>query len=168
MYNRVIKSVARSGTIQLTYCIGSLFAMELLHPSEEIYLISPWISDVPLLNNCQGQFRSIAPELSKGWIGLADLLLALSERGSLVYILCRPDQLQNENFLQKVSEFTSSKKTESLHEKGLVTNNFYLRGSMNFTYSGVNLNDESVELTTEPTAVSQAFIEAQQRWENLK
>jgi hypothetical protein len=38
---------------------------------------------------------------------------------------------------------------------------------MNFTYSGVNLNDESIELTTEPEQVALALLEADHRWEGL-
>jgi hypothetical protein len=56
---------------------------------------------------------------------------------------------------------------ETLHEKGLIGENFYLRGSMNFTYSGIYINDEHIELTTEPDQVARAILEAQQRWEIL-
>ena len=36
---------------------------------------------------------------------------------------------------------------EDLHEKGLLTPDFYLEGSMNLTYSGVHINQEKVELS---------------------
>jgi hypothetical protein len=55
-----------------------------------------------------------------------------------------------------------------MHEKGLIGDHFYLRGSMNFTYSGVNLNDEHVELTTEPEQVALALAEAKATWEGLQ
>ena len=164
MYDRIIKSKSRSSAVQLADCISTLFALELLSPSLKIYLISPWVSDVPILNNSYGQFRSIAPEMAKRWIGLSDLLNILAERGSSVHLLTRGNQTQNDSFLRKLSSHILCKKTDSLHEKGFVTHCFYLRGSMNFTYSGINLNDESVELTTDPTTISQALIEAQNRW----
>jgi hypothetical protein len=167
MHNRIIKSKARSSIVQLADCISSLFALELLSPSPEIYLISPWIGDVPLLNNSYGQYRSIAPEMTKRWIGLLDLINMLSERGSKVHILTRTNQVQNDSFLRRLSARVLRKQTTNLHEKGLITHCFYLRGSMNFTYSGVNLNDENVELTTDPNIISQAFIEAQQRWNDI-
>jgi hypothetical protein len=166
--NRVIKTIGRHSPVQLGECLGSLFALELFAPSAEIYIFSPWVSDMPILNNNQGQFRSIVPELTPDWIGLIDLLKMLSERGSAVRIVCRPEQSQNETFLQALGTAAEYKETDRLHEKGLITEHFYLRGSMNFTYAGVNLNDESVEITTEPNAVSQAFIGAQQRWNTLE
>ncbi len=154
--------------MHLTDCISSLFALELLNPSPEIYVISPWIGDVPLLNNIHGQYRAIAPEMTRRWIGLADLINILSERGSKIHILTRANQAQNETFLRKLSTLTLTKQTANLHEKGLITHYFYLRGSMNFTYSGINLNDESVELTTDPEIISHAFLEAQQRWNDIE
>jgi len=150
--------------VQVADCIGSLFALELLSPSPELYLISPWISDVPLLNNSYGQFRSIAPEMSKRWIGLADLLNMLSERDAKVYLLTRRNQAQNDSFLRKLSPLIICRQSDNLHEKGLITHNFYLRGSMNFTYSGINLNDESVELTTDLDIINRELMESRLRW----
>jgi hypothetical protein len=167
MPNRIIKSIARKSSIQLTDCLSSLFALELLSPSRALYLFSPWLSDVLLLHNSFGQFRAIIPELSENDLRLADLLNILAERGTLARIVCRPDQPHTEDFLRKLSSSIKVKQVETLHEKGLVSEHFYLRGSMNFTFSGIHLNDEHVELTTEPHQVALALAEAQQRWETL-
>jgi hypothetical protein len=168
MPNRIIKSSARNSSIQLMDCLSSLFALELLSPSPELYLFSPWISDMVLLSNSFGQFRVVVPELAESQIRLAALLCALSERGTRVRLMCRPNQLQTEDFLRKLSPEIEVKQVETLHEKGLISTHFYLRGSMNFTFSGVNLNDEHVELTTEPDQVALALLEAQQRWETVE
>jgi len=130
MPNRSIKSKARAGSLQLTDCLSSLFALELMYPSPEIYLISPWISNVTLISN-------------------------------------RSKHQQTEEFLNLLPENIERRGIETLHEKGLITHHFYLRGSMNFTFSGVNLNDESVELTTDQQDVALALLEARQRWEAL-
>jgi hypothetical protein len=168
MKNRIIKSRSRSSLVLLSDCLSSILSLELLSPSREVFLISPWVSNVPLLNNTQGQFRSIIPESPTDWIGLGDLLALLSDRGSNVYVLCRSDQPLNEDFIRRLPEAIKCKKTKRLHEKGLITSNFYFRGSMNFTYSGVNLNDESVELTTEKEIVVQALLEAQHSWQEAE
>lgn len=167
MPNRIIKSIARKSSIQLTDCLSSLFALELMSPSHIVYLFSPWISDVLLLGNSFGQFRAAIPEFSEDDVSLAGLLNVLTERGTQVRLLCRPDQPHTEDFLRKLSSAIKVKRVETLHEKGLISEHFYLRGSMNFTFSGVNLNDEHVELTTEPHQVALALAEAQQRWETL-
>lgn len=168
MKNRIIKSRSRSSSVLLSDCISSIFSLELLCPSREIFLISPWLSNVPLLNNTQGQFRSIVSEATTDWIGLGDLLSLLAEHNSIVYVLCRSDQPLNDQFLHRLPASIKCKKTKRLHEKGLITENFYFRGSMNFTYSGVNLNDESVELTTEKEIVAQALLEAHQSWQEAE
>lgn len=167
MPNRIIKSIARKSSIQLTDCLSSLLALELLSPSQVLYLFSPWISDVLVLINTFGQFRPLIPELSENDVRLAPLLNILAERGSQIRLLCRPDQPYTEDFLRKLSATVDVKRVETLHEKGLISDHFYLRGSMNFTFSGINLNDEHVELTTEPHEVALALAEAQQRWKML-
>lgn len=168
MPNRLIKSSARDSSLQLAACLSSLFAVELLAPSPELYLISPWISNMPLLPNRFGQFRALMPDLSRSALTLADLLSTLAERGVQVRIMCRPNQTQTEDFLRRLSPSISMRKADTLHEKGLVSAQFYLRGSMNFTYSGVNLNDETIELTTDPEEVARALLEARRRWEGME
>ena len=167
MPNRVIKSRARTSSIQLAECLASLLALQLMAPSPVLYLISPWITDMPLIRNRAGQYRAIMPEMSKDMLSLADVLNALAERDVQIRIISRPYHQLTEDFIRKLPHTIERKTSNTLHEKGLITEQFYLRGSMNFTYSGVNLNDESVELTTDPAAVATALIEAQQRWEEL-
>lgn len=165
MPNRSIKSTARAGSLQLTDCLSSIFALELMRPSSEIYLISPWISNVTLISNRFGQFRAVVGDSGDGDLRLAALLKTLAERGARIRVIYRSGHQLTEEFLNLLPENIERRGTERLHEKGLITRYFYLRGSMNFTHSGVNLNDESVELTTDPQDVALALLEAQQRWE---
>lgn len=167
MANRLIKSSARTSALQLADCLQSLFALELLAPSKEVYLISPWITDMPLLPNRFGQFRSLMPDLGLTSLSLLDLLTTFSERGATIRILYRARQRETEESLARLPASIERRSSETLHEKGLVTAHFYLRGSMNFTYFGANLNDESVELTTDPEAVALALVNARRRWEEL-
>jgi hypothetical protein len=167
MSNRIIKSTNRKSSIQLADCLASLFALELLSPSQQLYLFSPWLSDVPLFSNTFGQFRPLMPEMYGSKVRLSQILNMLAERGTTVYIVCRPHQEGTEAFLRKVSPQIVVRRVKTLHEKGLMSDHFYLRGSMNFTYSGVNINDEHVEFTTEAAAVAGALLEAKNRWEVL-
>jgi phosphatidylserine/phosphatidylglycerophosphate/cardiolipin synthase-like enzyme len=61
---------------------------------------------------------------------------------------------------------------DSLHEKGLLTPDFYLEGSMNLTYSGVNLNREKVSYHAgmdRPVIerMANAYAELNRRWQQL-
>lgn len=167
MPNRIIKAKSRNSTVQLLDCMSSLFALELLSPSHTLYLISPWLSNVALLDNSFSQLRSVAPESDRGDVTLADLLGTLAERGTRVRIICRHSP-STEEFLARLPSGIERRYLDRMHEKGLVGDHFYLRGSMNFTYSGVNLNDEHVELTTEPEQVALALAEAKATWEGIE
>lgn len=167
MPNRVIKSTTRKSSIQLTDCLSSLFALELAIPGRYLYLFSPWISDVALIDNRSGQIRALMPNLGERQLRFSALLNTIASRGTSIYIVCRPAHEHTDAFLKKLSSSIQIKQVETLHEKGLVGENFYLRGSMNFTYSGTHINDEYVELTTEPGQVARAILEARQRWEIL-
>lgn len=48
---------------------------------------------------------------------------------------------------------------ENLHAKGMLTKHFFLKGSMNYTWSGANLNDEHLLFSTNKTVISDALIE---------
>lgn len=168
MLNRTIKSRARGSSVQLLDCLKSLFVLELLQPSEELYLISPWLSKVPLIDNRFGQFRAIAGDYDKAELNLADILILLAHRGTKVRILYRhPTNEMTYAFIESVRGIRriECRSSKELHEKGLITSHFYLWGSMNFTYAGININDEHVELTTDETMIWKALQEAKISWE---
>jgi phosphatidylserine/phosphatidylglycerophosphate/cardiolipin synthase-like enzyme len=168
MSNRIIKSRARGSSVQLVSCLGSLFALELLKPSKELYLISPWLSKVPLIDNRFGQFRALASELDKSELHLGDILMLLAGRGTRVRILYRtPANEMTRQFLKSLqdTENIEYRAGRDLHEKGLITSHFYVHGSMNFTYAGVNINDESIEIIKDEALIWQALQEAKVSWE---
>ena len=167
MANRMIKSITRKSSIQLADCISSLFALELAVPGQYLYLFSPWISDIPLIDNRFGQVRALMPNLGQRQLHFSALFNTIAARGTAIYIMCRPEHERTDLFLEKLSPTIQVKRVQTLHEKGLIGENFYLRGSMNFTYSGIHINDEHVELTTETGPVARALLEAQQRWRTL-
>lgn len=166
MGNRIIQSRARNSPLQLADCLRSIFLLELLAPSRYIYLVSPWIGDFPIIDNQFGQFRAMMPENGRRVVMFSTVLTMLSERGASVRIIRGPDPIPTDDLLRKLPGTIEVRVAERLHWKGLVTEHAYLRGSMNFTYSGVNLNDESVELTTDAESVAYAMAEAQLSWEN--
>ncbi len=171
MFNRVIKSRAPGSSVQLVGCLASLFAFELLKPGKELYLISPWLSQVPLIDNRFGQFRALASEVGKSELHLGDILGLIAARGTQVRILYRrPANAATSQFLEGIRRVKNieCRPDPDLHEKGFVTSRFYLRGSMNFTYAGVNIYGESVELTNDETIVWKALQEAKVSWEGAE
>jgi hypothetical protein len=165
MSNRILKQSSRRYASQLSDCLLSLFAAELFSPSPELYLFSAWITDLAILDNSFGQFRALLPEDTGLELTLSRLLNLLSERGTKIYVAVRKDE-QNQAFLERLRQSSSIEYREvpKLHEKFLVSQHFFIRGSMNFTFSGLRENIEHTELSTEPQIVHKALLKAQEEW----
>lgn len=167
MAHRQIFARRRRSSRQLTDLIASLFTLELLSPSRNVWLISPWISDMPIIANGQAEMRAIAPDLS-GDIWLSALMGRLAARGSTVRVITRTEgHATTDDFVRQLPQAVAVRRHDPLHAKGLITDHAYLSGSMNFTYSGLHLNDETVTLTTAPDDVARAVLEAQRYWDSI-
>ncbi len=154
--------------MELRRCLSSTLALELAYHSKELYLFSPWISDVALLNNAFGQLRAVIPELESTSVRLSTILNLLSERNVMIRLLTRAQDRRNvDDFERKLAPTIQVQHSPNLHEKGLITNRIFVSGSMNFTYSGVNINAERVIITDESDKVASALIEARAHWEGI-
>ncbi len=163
MYSRVVRS--QGGSQALTDCLASLLALEAVYPSREIYIISPWISNAEIIADHHSKFTNLFPFITSRKITLADILLTYVWRGSTVRLICNPGQKSTREFLELLGSQVEYKVLSDNHEKGMVTDNFYLHGSMNFTYSGIYINGECVRITTEQADISSALISVRARWE---
>lgn len=150
--------------------LQSIFVAEILVPSEELWLVSPWISDIPIINNEAGEFSSLVPEWDRAPIRLSQVLHYLVEHFAHVYITTRAEE-HNKSFLQALQKapqgHTGSIQVQEstlLHEKGLLGRDFFLSGSFNFTFYGISLNDEIAHLHTDPTIVAENRIAFRERW----
>ncbi len=59
--------------------------------------------------------------------------------------------LDNLNVYQDENNFLFEKE----HSKGLISDTWAMIGSMNFTYSGVEINEELVTFKTDPNSIGQ-------------
>lgn len=162
---RIFKSALTSQDI-IRELVQIMCLSELLDPSEEIWFVSPWISDVELLDNRSGGFDAVNPQWRGRQIRLVDLALQMMTAGSRVVIVTRGDE-HNRFFLDKLgdrsgeaglSAFLEVLISEALHTKGILTKAGLLSGSMNLTYSGLELNDESVQYDTAPDVIERARL----------
>ena len=97
MTSRHLRTSAFSSREDLADALQSIFVSELLAPSSPLYLVTPWISDVPLLDNRTGRFAGLLPGLPARWIRMAELLGHQLVRGGSLVVACRPDA-HNEAF----------------------------------------------------------------------
>lgn len=114
MAKGLVKSRARTSALQLANCVQSLFTLELVAPSKELYLISPWVTNMPLLPNRFGRFRSLMPDLGLTSLSLLDLLTAFGERGTSIRIMYRARQRETEEALARLPAFIERRSSEAL------------------------------------------------------
>ena len=135
---------------QVPDLLQNIFVAELLSPSSCLWLVSPWVSDIPVIDNRTNGFLSFEPRWVRSLVSLSQVLAKLLELGTTVHIATRPDD-HNTAFLDRMRRLAEPDglsfhvhSAEELHEKGILADGFYLSGSMNFTFNGITLNEEFV------------------------
>ncbi|MFW6030291.1 MAG: phospholipase D-like domain-containing protein DpdK [Halanaerobiales bacterium] len=169
MSSRIIRS--NGGSKLLLDNLSSLLISESINPSEEIYIISPWITNYPLINNENNKCSSIFPFAESNQIYLADIIETWAWKGSKVRIICDPNNKWTQGFIDLLDNKVGNieyKILEDNHEKGFVTDNFYIHGSMNFTYSGIFINGERIRITSNRSEISEVLISIKARWKDAE
>src|SRR5262245_60978368 len=96
-YRRIFNSVITSRKV-IQELISLMMVGELVDPGPAVWVVSPWITDVPLLDNRAGSFDALNPEWGRIEIRLADIAVQLMVGGTEVKIVTRPDD-HNKVFL---------------------------------------------------------------------
>ena len=153
-----------------TAFLQSLLVAELISPSSRIWISSPWITDVNLIDNTARQFGELVPSWPASWIRLSNVLKALLEQGSDIVVISNHDQ-HNVEFLSRLEQLRSLYpgrvhiiQTDGVHEKGILSDNFTLDGSMNFTFRGININQEYLSYRCDPEIVQERRMVLESRW----
>ncbi len=109
---------------------------------------------------------AIDPNWGKRRIRLIEILLRLMSLGVEIILVTRPDE-HCKRFIANLTEAVSDYGIEDqltyiyrkkLHTKGFLTDENMLTGSMNLTYNGLYLLDESVIFDTDPQYIGQTRI----------
>lgn len=162
---RIYKSQATSRG-EVSELLQGIFAAELLAPSSCLWIVSPWISNIPVLDSRTGAFSGLDPAWGRRQIRLAEALARLMSLGAEVVLATRPLR-SNEHFLHNlkdlarelaVEERLSIVEREELHTKGILGDGYYLAGSMNLTWNGVEVLDESVVYSTNADELGEAQL----------
>ena len=134
-----------------------IFAAELLKPSKCLWVVSPWLRDIPVLDNSSGAFTSLCPEFQTSEVGLVAVLRELLTRGSQIVVATRPEagNMQVLDTLRDKQDSSNLVLIEQgeLHAKGIVADKVALFGSMNFTFNGLERLTEMLVLQTQMNEV---------------
>jgi phosphatidylserine/phosphatidylglycerophosphate/cardiolipin synthase-like enzyme len=136
-----------------------IFASELLMPSRCLWIVSPWLRDVPVLDNSTGSFLFLCPDFPRTEVRLSRVLRELLDRGTTVVIATRADagNRQVVDGLQGISRADAVVFHEraELHAKGIVGDRYSLLGSMNLTFNGLERLTEMLVFQNERGSVEQ-------------
>lgn len=171
--NRVIRKSHAQSASEALDLLGALLAAELVAPSECLWLVSPWVSDVEVLDNRVGAYDSLT-RFGARPIRLAEVLVTLAAADATVVVATTPDR-HNDFFLRRLTSLERDlqvansvrivvDRTGRLHTKALTGDDYALAGSMNITHSGLRFREEQIELHTEPSYVAQARMDAFDRF----
>jgi phosphatidylserine/phosphatidylglycerophosphate/cardiolipin synthase-like enzyme len=165
-YRRIFKTQS-TGITTIQELLQTMFVAEILQPGEDIWIVSPWISNVVLIDNRSGNFDSLNPEWGRREIRLADVLVTLMGYGTRVHIITR-NESSNDSFRTKIADqavendlqdLLSVLIHDQLHTKGILLTRGLLMGSMNLTYNGMTINDEWVEFSHDASDLSRTRLE---------
>lgn len=163
---RIFKSKATSQNL-VRELLQMMLLGELVAPGgQRAWLVSPWISNVVLFDNRAGGFASINPEWGAREVRLVEVALLMMARGTKLGVATNFDP-HNDSFIEALkigaeesglSEKLTLIQREHLHVKGLLLQRGLLTGSMNLTYRGLELNDETVVFDTASQNIAEARL----------
>lgn len=161
---------ARNATREL---LQFVFVSELLAPSRCVWIVSPWLRDIPVLDNRTGAFTTLDAQLPRSEVRLTRVLRSLVQRGSRVVLATRPEEgsRQVRDALIEAtgdSERVRFHENRDLHAKGIVGDRYALTGSMNFTYNGIEFLTEMLLFQTEAAKVEELRVLFAQHYGGLE
>jgi hypothetical protein len=170
-HTRKIFRTKATGNSEVRELLETVLVSELIMPSPTIWLVSPWITDLEILDNRSAAFSALMPTWGLRRIRLSEVLASILDR-TKVNVVARPDP-HNNAFLSKMEDMARATelnqnltvvRQETLHLKGFLGQDYYLSGSMNLTYNGVEINDEGVSFERSPDAIASASIHFQENY----
>ena len=172
--SRQIRRAAGGASREIADVLQNVFVAELLARSPCVWIISPWISDIPVIDNAAGGFDAFSSDWGTRPIRFSEVLGRLAQFGTQIVVATRPVD-HNDHFLSNLFGQCRScgvddqvsvhrKDEEHLHEKGILTSRIYIAGSMNLTYRGVELNEEQITVSSDPSTIAQSKLAFLRRW----
>ncbi|WP_413769858.1 phospholipase D-like domain-containing protein DpdK, partial [Vibrio vulnificus] len=94
---RIFKSrTSRQG--EILDVLSSLFVTEVIQPSETLWLVSPWVTDLELLDNRTGNFDYLEPAWGQRMVQITELLTRMMANGGRLNLVTNFDT-HNDRFL---------------------------------------------------------------------
>ncbi|MDC1390751.1 phospholipase D-like domain-containing protein DpdK [Gammaproteobacteria bacterium] len=171
--SRIIRKSKDRSSAEAADLLSSILLAEITSPSKCLWLISPWISDISIIDN-RTYSISVFQACGARFIRLTEVLIYLASQGTTV-VIGTADEDSNAVFLSRLKmAFVESgldaslildiDKSNKLHEKAIVGDDLSISGSMNITNNGVFIREELIEIHTDEENVAKARMDAFERF----
>jgi hypothetical protein len=164
---RTVRTRPRNG-LAISDVLTATLLSELCWPSEELWLVSGWVTDMPVIDNQDHRFDAVLGAEPRSRVTLSEVLGELTHRGTQVHVALREVD-HNRSFVERLRRASLAPalhvySSADLHEKMMVGWAWVLKGSMNFTWNGVQVNEESVEFEVGNAEAARQRLELRTRW----
>jgi phosphatidylserine/phosphatidylglycerophosphate/cardiolipin synthase-like enzyme len=169
--SREIVRRSRYARNEVSELLQSIFVAELMKPSRELWLVSPWLSDIEVIDDSAGAFSTILGSPASTSLTLSAALVALARMGTRIQLVTRPsgsqefhEALERRRGLLSKAEDVALTTVEELHTKGLLGDDYRIMGSMNFTFHGIEINDEAIRFDRDVEAIATMRVEFEEQY----
>jgi hypothetical protein len=164
---RSVRTRPRNG-LAISDLLTATLLSELCRPSSELWLVTGWISDIPVLDNRHRQYDAVLGSLARSSLLLSEVLAELGRRGTNIHVAVREVD-HNVRFVKRIEDridaaHLSIFSSPDLHEKIMVGDDWVMKGSMNFTWNGVQVNEESIDFQVDKGVAATQRLELRTRW----
>ena len=98
---RVIRKSRSTSSREAAELLAGIFVAELVKPSKCLWIVSPWISDIPILDNVGGEFDGLCDMPHRG-VRLTEVLASIADSGTEIVVASTTDK-SNEDFLRRLT-----------------------------------------------------------------
>jgi hypothetical protein len=165
---RSVRTRPRNG-LAISDVLTTALLSEFCAPGPELWLVTGWATDIPVLDNTHRQFDAILGDDARSSLTLCEVFAALSRRGTHIHLAIRAVD-HNYRFVNRLTAIVEPSKLSvhrgpDLHEKILVGWTWLIKGSMNFTWNGLQVNEESIDFQFDMHEAAAQRLELQTRWQ---
>lgn len=168
MINERVVRISGSTGVRVDGLLATALLSELLTPSRHLWLVSPWIGDVDVIDNRAAVYDCVFQDASSRLYSLSEVLAAITHAGAHLSVVTRPDPF-NDSFVDRINRQAVRSRTkiiraDEVHEKTLCGDDWLMTGSMNFTYRGMWVNDELLSYRVDEAVASTARVDFARRF----
>jgi len=153
--------------VKIDRLLSDVLLSELLTPSEDLWLVSPWLSDIEVIDNTGGTYDAAFEHPMNRTYFFSEILALLTGMGSKLRVVTRPGN--GADFLNRLQAAAQPENLrivgdKDIHEKTFCGSDWQITGSMNYTFNGMHKNDERSSYRIDPAAAALTRVEFTHRF----